>query len=129
MNAEKKELLSKSVSVSQLSKFVGSHRTHISSIINGRSSASEDLATLLAAACNLYTQRTGYYTKSDFILGTDDQQDDAIEQRIATLEIEIAQRIVTIDDLRRANDPTAPCMTTAFTLMHRLTNLVEGLKG
>lgn len=129
MNEQKLNLLKSKVSAAQLAKFVGSSRQYISSVINASQVPSSELANRLAAACNMYCQRQGYFTISDFIPEANDDHQDLIDQRIAALEIEIAQRIMTIDDLRREADPKAPSMLEAFNTLYRLTTIIEGLRG
>jgi len=129
MNTDKQTLLSKFCTVTQLAKFVGAERSYVSRCVNGSAVPSVELANRLAAACNMFTQRTSYFIKSDFIPDADTDYQDAIDQRIATLEIEIAQRIMTIDDLRRDADPSAPSMLEAFNTLYRLTTIIEGLRG
>ncbi len=129
MNNDKQELLSKHVQVTALAKFVGTDRAHISRVLNNKVSASDDLANRLAAACNMYTRRTSYFLKSDFILGMSETTDiDVIEQRIASIEIEIATRVMTIDDLRRQYNPQAGSILDAFGTMYRLMSIIEGMK-
>ena len=129
MNTDKQTLLSKFCTVTQLAKFVGADRSYVSRCVNGSVVPSVELANRLAAACNMFPQRTSYFIKADFIPDADTDYQDAIDQRIATLEIEIAQRIMTIDDLRRDADPSAPSMLEAFNTLYRLTTIIEGLRG
>ena len=79
----------------------------------------------------MYTQRTCYFLKSDFMNVEDCTLDDTdiIDQRIATLEIEIAQRFMTIDDLRRTVDPSSGSILDGFATLNRLMTIMDGLRG
>lgn len=129
MNEEKQAFLGKYVKVTQLAKFVGADRGYVSRCINGSATPSAELANRLAAACNMFTQQSGIFSKRDFIPEANDDHQDLIDQRIAALEIEIAQKIMIIDDLRREADPKAPSMLEAFNTLYRLTTIIEGLRG
>lgn len=131
MNADKRKILNQYTTVTKLAQFVNIHRPHLSDILKGKAQASDSAANRLAAACNMFTQRTCYYLKSDFMNVDDCTLDDAdiIDQRIATLEIEIAQRFMTIDDLRRTVDPSSGSILDGFATLNRLMTIMDGLRG
>lgn len=131
MNKEKRKILNQYTTVTKLAHFVNVERPYLSLIITGKKQASDSLANRLAAACNMYTQRTCYFLKSDFMNVEDCTLDDTdiIDQRIATLEIEIAQRFMTIDDLRRTVDPSSGSILDGFATLNRLMTIMDGLRG
>ena len=131
MNADKRKILNQYTTVTKLAHFVSNDRSHINNILRGKTQASDSLANRLAAACNMFTQRTCYYLKSDFMNVDDCTLDEAdiIDQRIATLEIEIAQRFMTIDDLRRTVDPSSGSILDGFATLNRLMTIMDGLRG
>jgi len=126
MNKDKLQLLKSKVSPAQLAEFVGKSRPYISSVLNGSLTPSNDLAQQLATACNIFCQRQGYFSILDFLPEAETNIND---QRIALLEVEIAQRIHMIDEIRRESDPTAKGMLDVFSAFHRICTIVEGLKG
>lgn len=131
MNPDKRKILNQYTTVTKLAHFVSNDRSHINNILRGKAQASDSLANRLAAACNMFTQRTCYYLKSDFMNVDDCTLDDGdiIDQRIATLEIEIAQRFMTIDDLRRTVDPSSGSILDGFATLNRLMTIMHGLRG
>ena len=129
MNTDKRETLDRYVKITQLAKFVGVERAYTSKIINGTATPSVELANQLAIACNMFCQTQGYFTTQDFRPGFENITTSFDDQRIASLEVEIAQRIHMIDKIRRESDPTAKGMLDMFSAFHRICTIVEGLKG